>query len=422
MAPEDRSPELYASTIFGLTIATVTVALRCYVRLCMLKIFSWEDYLAVVSLVRLPTHLLIQDALPCRREADPIQIFFGGYGSCVFLSIQYGAGKHLEKVPPEWLPNALKVSPVHPTSYAQEDVRTDQVEQYRWLGEWIYVVTSIMIKITVSILLLRICSKPWHKAVIYTTIAVVVIWNTIYTFLAAFQCVPVQHFWDRLSDPDGGSCLNEEIITGTTYAAAAINCLADWILGLLPIALVWSLELNRRTKASIAGILALGIIASAATIVRIPYVWQLTHDSDFLYVFVDFTTWSTTELAMGLAASSIATLRPLFKKGLGGTSGTGSRRSPGRDRRGGAVAAAKRASTKFSGIKGLVIHRRDEISMGTPMPITPTTAVYTTRRNSVSSATVDVERYAVAPWERGLGNEEWKVGSGGSPVSVRGGV
>lgn len=127
---------------------------------------------------------------------------------------------------------------------------------------------------------------------------------------------------------------------------------------------------------------------------------------------------------MGLAASSIATLRPLFKRVLGGTSGTGSRRSPGgRDRRAGAGAAAnKRASTRFSGIKGLVIHRRDEISMGTPMPITPTTAVYTTRRNSVSSATVDVERYAVAPWERGPGNEEWKVRSGGSPVSVRGGV
>lgn len=161
--------------------------------------------------------------------------------------------------------------------------------------------------------------------------------------------------------------------------------------------------------------------ASAATIVRIPYVWQLTHDSDFLYVFVDFTTWSTTELAMGLAASSIATLRPLFKKVLGGTSGTGSRRSRGRGRQAGA-ATPKRVSTRFSGIKGLVIHRRDEISMETPMPITPTTAVYTTRRNSVSSATVDVERYAIAPWERGLGNEDWKVRSGGSPVSVRGGV
>ncbi|KAK7989527.1 hypothetical protein PG990_006393 [Apiospora arundinis] len=381
MALEDRSIELFATTVFCLALATVTVALRCYVRLFMLKVFSWEDYLAVLTMM-----------------------LFGGYGACVFLAIEYGAGKHLQDVPVESLPTALKM---------------------RWLGEWIYVVTSIFVKATVSILLLRICSKPWHRVVIYTTLAVVIVWNTVYAALAAFQCLPVQHFWERISDPkSNGQCLSEDIITGTTYAAAAINAVADWILGLLPIALVWDLELNRRTKASVAGILALGIIASAATIVRIPYVWQLTHDNDFLYVFVDFTIWSTVELAMGLAASSIATLRPLFKKVLGGSSSGGSRRKSmglglGRNKQSGST--PNRFSNRFSGIKGLVIHRRDEISMESPMPVTPTTATYT-RRGSVSSATVEVERYAIAPWERGYATEEWKARSGESPVSIRGAV
>lgn len=45
---------------------------------------------------------------------------------------------------------------------------------------------------------------------------------------------------------------------------------------------------------------------------RIPYVWQLTHNGDFLYVFVDFLIWSTVENGLGLVASSIATLRPLY--------------------------------------------------------------------------------------------------------------
>lgn len=55
MALEDRSVELFAVTVFCLALATVTVALRCYVRLFMLKIFSWEDYLAVITTVRTPT-------------------------------------------------------------------------------------------------------------------------------------------------------------------------------------------------------------------------------------------------------------------------------------------------------------------------------------------------------------------------------
>jgi hypothetical protein len=57
--------------------------------------------------------------------------------------------------------------------------------------------------------------------------------------------------------------------------------------------------------------------ASTATIVRIFYVWQLTHDNDILYDFTDLAVWSTVENGLGLTASSIATLRPLFKSFLG---------------------------------------------------------------------------------------------------------
>jgi hypothetical protein len=62
--------------------------------------------------------------------------------------------------------------------------------------------------------------------------------------------------------------------------------------------------------------------ASTATLVRIPYVWQLTHSVDFLYVFTDFTIWSTVENGVGIIASSIATLRPLFRKAIDLTRGT----------------------------------------------------------------------------------------------------
>jgi hypothetical protein len=56
--------------------------------------------------------------------------------------------------------------------------------------------------------------------------------------------------------------------------------------------------------------------------VRIPYVWQLTHSIDFLYVFTDFTIWSTVENGVGIIASSIATLRPLFRKAVDLTRGS----------------------------------------------------------------------------------------------------
>jgi hypothetical protein len=68
------------------------------------------------------------------------------------------------------------------------------------------------------------------------------------------------------------------------------------------------------------------VSASTATIVRIPYIKNLSNAADFLYATTDIAIWSTAETGMGLAASSFATLRPLFRdffqrsRLMGGTS------------------------------------------------------------------------------------------------------
>jgi hypothetical protein len=51
---------------------------------------------------------------------------------------------------------------------------------------------------------------------------------------------------------------------------------------------------------------------SIATIVRIPYLKQLSQ-SDFLYSTTDVAIWSTVEPGIGITASAIATLKPLFR-------------------------------------------------------------------------------------------------------------
>lgn len=49
------------------------------------------------------------------------------------------------------------------------------------------------------------------------------------------------------------------------------------------------------------------------TIIRIPYVKDLANQADFLYATTDVAIWSTSETGIGIAASSLATLRPLFR-------------------------------------------------------------------------------------------------------------
>ena len=64
---------------------------------------------------------------------------------------------------------------------------------------------------------------------------------------------------------------------------------------------------------SIRRALLTNVSASTATIIRIPYVSSLANQADFLYATTDVAIWSCCETGIGIAASSIATLRPLFR-------------------------------------------------------------------------------------------------------------
>jgi hypothetical protein len=52
---------------------------------------------------------------------------------------------------------------------------------------------------------------------------------------------------------------------------------------------------------------------SIATVIRFFYIHQLSHTQDFLFDNAGVSIWSTVEPGMGIAASSLACLRPLFR-------------------------------------------------------------------------------------------------------------
>ncbi|KAK3061972.1 hypothetical protein LTS18_005080, partial [Coniosporium uncinatum] len=80
-----------------------------------------------------------------------------------------------------------------------------------------------------------------------------------YFLLALLQCNPISTFWTMvLPNPPPGSCVDGDIIVAATYAASAINALADWCFGILPIFIVRSLQMEYRQKILVAVILAVG--------------------------------------------------------------------------------------------------------------------------------------------------------------------
>jgi len=87
----------------------------------------------------------------------------------------------------------------------------------------------------------------------------VVVFTTFYFFLVLFQCSPVNFFWDQYKGAKG-SCININAVPIASIVHSCMSFTADWILGLLPIALIYNLKMNTRTKVSLGCVLSLGLL------------------------------------------------------------------------------------------------------------------------------------------------------------------
>jgi hypothetical protein len=80
----------------------------------------------------------------------------------------------------------------------------------------------------------------------------IVISYTIWTvFSSIFACVPVRAFWTK----ESSICINQFAMWFTN---AAINILTDLAIIVLPIPVIQSLNLMRRSKQALIGIFAVG--------------------------------------------------------------------------------------------------------------------------------------------------------------------
>ncbi|ESZ98168.1 hypothetical protein SBOR_1437 [Sclerotinia borealis F-4128] len=168
------------------------------------------------------------------------------------------------------------------------------------------------LKLSIAVFLLRLSNIPLHRYIILTTLVVCEIGGLFYFLVFIFQCQPSNYFWTKYTDGTG-KCIDSNIPVVAGYAYSAITCASDWILSLIPIFVVWNLQMTPRDKMSVAIILSMGAVASTATIIRMPYLRGLSNIADFLFATVDVAIWSTAETGIGITACSVATLRPLFR-------------------------------------------------------------------------------------------------------------
>ena len=108
----------------------------------------------------------------------------------------------------------------------------------------------------VSILLFYFRIFPTRKFRRIVIVYLIVLFSyMIATFTpTAFLCSPVSYYWDKSID---GKCLNEELYIQLTGGG---NMVIDVFILILPMPMVWKLQVSRPQKLVLSGIFALGAL------------------------------------------------------------------------------------------------------------------------------------------------------------------
>jgi hypothetical protein len=172
----------------------------------------------------------------------------------------YGTGQHNAEIQPQSdVPIALKVAKY--LYLRNEQTGLTQHEQFWWLCEPIFIISNMAIKASIGIMLIRLTVSKTQRYILYANIAITQIYSFFFFFIFLFQCYPSSYFWARVGDPNAkGSCMNPQIVVATFYGYSAIACITDWTFSILPVFLVWNLQMGRREKASVILILATGAL------------------------------------------------------------------------------------------------------------------------------------------------------------------
>ncbi|KAH6659439.1 hypothetical protein BKA67DRAFT_529592 [Truncatella angustata] len=288
----DRSGQVKAVAILFLITTWVLVPLRLYCRGYIVKSFGSDDWILCF-----------------------LQIVFTIYLISQLLGAVAGTGRHKTDITPEANTEALRVSNERSSVVVREFGANTAVlatGQWWFICELLYIISTCALKISVGFSLLRICVRPAYARIIHFLMYATGLVGIVYFLMVLLQCRPMSTFWEQ-SPRTNDLCFKNSIVLGLTYTIAIMNCLADWAFSILPILVVKHLNMRRSTKVSLSAILGLAALGSIATVVRCFYIPTLLVGDDFLFATTEVALWSTIEPGLGIIATSLAILRPLYR-------------------------------------------------------------------------------------------------------------
>jgi len=207
----------------------------------------------------------------------------------VISQTKYGLGKHIADLPPT----------------------TDFSESLKlfYFGEAIYYIVVGTTKVAILFLYLRVAVQKGYRALIWATMAFVTLTFVAFVVAGLFQCSPITYAWDKTIP--GGTCFN---VTALFYANSGVNIFQDVLIYILPMKMLWEIQLPRKQKMALVIVFAVGGFVCVTGMLRLNSLKTASISKDPTWDNFGSAIWSAIESNVGIVCASLAHFKPLITR------------------------------------------------------------------------------------------------------------
>ncbi|KAJ6437531.1 hypothetical protein O9K51_09737 [Purpureocillium lavendulum] len=148
---------------------------------------------------------------------------------------------------------------------------------------------------------------------IYVLIGIITAYYFSGFFIKLFVCWPISAYWHGETD----KCMNQSAII---TADAIMSVVSDLVILVLPMPLTWSLQLPKRKRLRVAGLLCAGGIATAFSIYRLALIITDKASQNQTIVFTKVLLSGNAEAGIGLICACLPAMNALFVRAGRGSS------------------------------------------------------------------------------------------------------
>ncbi|KAJ5490512.1 hypothetical protein LT330_008552 [Penicillium expansum] len=172
----------------------------------------------------------------------------------------------------------------------------------------VYLFELLLIKVSILMFYRRIFGMNW---MIWATLLISHGWCIASMIAAICSCEPISYFWNEIIDPTAGSYRYNFYYYYVGNAAA--NVVTDVLILLVPIPVIWNLQMRTTQKIGVCGVLLLGGFVCVASGIRIHYITYLHNNIDITWALGNVAVWSIIEPCIGIICACLPVLQPFIR-------------------------------------------------------------------------------------------------------------